>query len=196
MNNLVETFKVKKCVAIKNFVDVSTIKIISRYLQNKIICGDWNEKVSNKITKLSCYADPLTESLLIEYKNKVESICSKELLPTYSFVRIYQPGEGLIPHTDRSSCEISVTINVDNMGELSPIYMQCDKDNPSEYFLNPGDAVVYKGCEIKHWRPNMKEGQKTVQFMLHYVDKNGLFAHYDKDTRPSYATGFHTRQGV
>jgi hypothetical protein len=63
------------------------------------------------------------------------------------------------------------------------------KDNaPHAYTLNAGDAVVYKGCEAKHWRETFKSDQLNVQFMLHYVDKFGPHAGWKFDTRPN--TGF------
>ena len=49
--------------------------------------------------------------------------------------------------------------------------------------LNPGDAVVYKGCEVTHWRRKLPKGHINVQFMLHYVDKNGPYAEYKFDKR-------------
>jgi hypothetical protein len=39
--------------------------------------------------------------------------------------------------------------------------------------LEPGDAAIYSGCEIEHWREEFK-GDWHAQTFLHYVDKNGL----------------------
>ena len=60
------------------------------------------------------------------------------------------------------------------------------KDNePHSYTLNPGDAVVYKGCEAKHWRNTFKRDQMNVQFMLHYVDAAGPYVDRRFDARPN-----------
>ena len=37
--------------------------------------------------------------------------------------------------------------------------------------LKPGDAVIYKGCDVKHWREPY-EGDYHIQ-TFHYVDANG-----------------------
>ena len=100
-------------------------------------------------------------------------------------MRVYQPGEELAPHVDRPSCEISVTVNVASKGTPSPIWMHYKDNEPHAYTLNPGDAVVYKGCEAKHWRKPFKADQLNVQFMLHYVDKNGPHAGRKFDARPN-----------
>ena len=75
--------------------------------------------------------------------------------------------------------------------------MQYFTNYPKEYILKPGDAVIYKGCEAVHWRfPLEEDDQLVVQFMLHYVDKNGVNAVYAKDTRPEYGMSVETKQGV
>lgn len=33
--------------------------------------------------------------------------------------------------------------------------------------LNPGDMLIYRGCELEHWR-NKFEGKECAQVFLHY----------------------------
>ena len=190
MINTAEIFETKGCVRVDQLIDAATTKTISEYFENKIKRGEWGVHAEDQTTKFSYYADPLIEVLLVKCKDSIEQACGKELLPTYSYCRIYQAGEELKPHVDRPSCEISVTVNVANLGGISPIYMQYADNPEEEHFLNPGDAVVYKGCEVMHSRKLFKPGQLNVQFMLHYVDKNGVNAGYAMDNRPYYAAPF------
>jgi hypothetical protein len=187
-------FEEQGCVLVENFIDQQTISIVSQYLENKIKRGEWVERQEDGMvtTKLFYYADPLIEILLQVSKEAVEKICGKELIPTYSYARIYQPGERLLPHVDRPSCEISVTVNVATKGEFSPIYTQYGNNDPEKHLLNPGDAVVYKGCEAMHWRRPLQENQLNVQFMLHYVDRNGPNAGFAKDKRAAYGMNSNT----
>ena len=195
MTNTAEIFERRGCVQVNQLVDEHTIKTISQYFENKIKRGECKQ-TDEPVSKYSYYADPLIEVILLQCKEAVEAVCGKELIPTYSYSRIYQPGEELEPHVDRPSCEVSVTINVANKGEISPIYMQYADNPESKHMLNPGDAVIYKGCEATHWRHPMKDGQLNVQFMLHYVDKNGPHASYAKDRRETYAASSDTRRGM
>ena len=169
-------------VKVKNMVDEQTVKTISQYFENKINRGEWVAK-PEKASKLEYYADPLIEVLLKECLPVVEEQTRLELEPTYSFSRVYQEGEELIPHTDRPSCEISATINVACTGDIWPIWMQYESNDPVKCLLEPGDAVIYKGCEVTHWRRKLPKGHINVQFMLHYVDKNGPCAEYKFDKR-------------
>lgn len=183
-----EHFENHGCVLVKNFIDPQTIIVVSQYFENKIRREEWKEKDASvdPTSRLAYYSDPLIEVLLQASKTAVEDATGKELLPTYSYSRIYQPGESLFPHVDRPACEISVTVNVATKGEFSPIYTQYGQNDPEKHTLNPGDAVIYMGCKVMHWRQPLQDNQLNVQFMLHYVDKHGSNAHWDKDQRPAY----------
>jgi hypothetical protein len=188
-----ESYEQNGYIQIEGFLDPSMVQIMSQYFENKVRGGGWvNEYESkNQASKMFCYADPLTEALLLAAQQEVEKVCGMELIPTYSYSRIYQPGDELKPHVDRPSCEVSVTVNIANKGELSPIYMEYKNNTVAACTLFPGDAVIYKGCETSHWRNQTLEGQLVVQFMLHYVNKNGPNASYAKDGRA--AIGFKAR---
>jgi hypothetical protein len=53
--------------------------------------------------------------------------------------------------------------------------------------LFPGDMVIYKGCEIDHWRDPLEYDQDTwhLQGFFHYVDVNGPYAEFKYDKRNS-----------
>lgn len=173
-------------IKIESLIDAQTIATVSQYFENKINLGEWKQKELDlsDSSKLGYYADPLIEVLLKQCQQAVEEITGFLLEPTYSFSRVYQGGEELKPHTDRPSCEISVTVNVAcTMPEPWPIWMQYKDNNPAKCLLNPGDAVIYKGCEVMHWRRPLEAGTVNPQFMLHYVKKDGDYALYKFDRR-------------
>lgn len=179
-------FNIAGYIEVKEFVDEQTIKTISQYFENKINRGEWKAKyevTEGDVSKLGYYADPLIEVMLEQCRPAIEQHTDLLLEPTYSFSRVYQGGEELLPHTDRPSCEISATINVACTGEIWPIWMQYEDNDPVKCMLSPGDAVIYKGCEATHWRRKLSKGRINVQFMLHYVAKNGPHAEYKFDTR-------------
>jgi hypothetical protein len=173
-------------IKVAGLVDDQTIKTISQYFENKINRGEWvaNAKISEgDASKFGYYADPLIEVMLKQCLPALEEQTGLELEPTYSFSRVYQEGEELTPHTDRPPCEISTTINVACTGDTWPIWMQYENNDPIKCLLSPGDAVIYKGCEVTHWRKKLPKGQINVQFMLHYVNKHGPHAEYKFDKR-------------
>lgn len=182
-------FENNRCVVIKNFVDPTTIKTISQYMENKVRQNQWETRqedfeYGSSPSLLSYYADPLIETLLQESVPSVEEITGLELYPTYSYSRVYTKGDELTPHVDRPSCEISVTVNVATVGKPWPIWMKVPGKEPIKVEMEPGDAVVYRGCEVTHWRDKMVDSDINVQFMLHFVTKNGPNAGYKWDKRP------------
>ena len=187
------TFDEMKYERIDSFIDKPTIEIISQYMENTIRRGIWSEDKNSKPTPHSYYSDPLTEVLLIKCKELVEVTIGKELLPTYSYSSIYKFGDTFENQRDREACEISVIVNVAYKGEVSPVYTKY-KNKTEQHILNPGDALIYMGCDVDHWIEPLVEGHLNVQFMLHYVDKNGPFASYEKDTRPMLGTDQSTKR--
>ena len=158
--------------------------------------GTWtDQQVPNTY---SHYADMVMETLLVKMLPVMASETGLDLVPTYSYARIYKHGDILKRHKDRPSCEISTTLNLG--GDPWPIYIDGTgadnvideqrniiKPNAPEgtkVLLEVGDMLVYSGCELEHWREPF-EGQVCGQVFLHYNHRNGLFADKNKfDKRP------------
>lgn len=97
-------------------------------------------------------SDPFMDSLLARLLPCVEIAAGLKLFATYSYFRVYKRGDILSRHTDRSACEISLTLSLGTIGAGSwPIHIEYAGDARS-IFLEPGDALLYKGIEIPHWR--------------------------------------------
>ena len=114
------------------------------------------------------YADNAMETLLLKLQPLMEKNTGLKLNPAYSYARIYKKGNTLQRHKDRFSCEISTTMNLG--GDLWSIYIE-----PSGKYgkkgikvdLKPGDMLVYRGCDLEHWRNKFK-GKECAQVFLHY----------------------------
>jgi hypothetical protein len=175
-----------KYLKIENFIDSKFLKILEQYttIKHRLPFNVYKDKSPNAEFfnyETSVYGDPLMETILLDKKNHVEQLTGKELLPTYSFWRIYTNCTSFPVHTDRESCEISVTFNIASNCEAWPITMDGEP-----IFTNPGEAVIYLGREVKHGREKELKGEYLTQCFLHYVDKNGPYASFEKDKRPAW----------
>lgn len=113
------TFKYK---IIKNFLSIDEVELLKRYtiFFHRFNQTKFCEQVNNCDT--GCYADPIMEALLDIKTKKMEEVTGfKKLNPTYSFWRMYTYNGELVEHTDRPSCEISVTVQIDSDGTEYPI---------------------------------------------------------------------------
>jgi alkylated DNA repair dioxygenase AlkB len=109
--------------------------------------------------------------LLIEKNSEVGKFLGENVLPTYSYARVYKEGSILARHRDREECEISVTLHL--AGDCDwPIYIQKPDGEEISLDLNTGDAMLYLGCEGDHWRERY-QGREYVQVFLHYVRSRG-----------------------
>jgi hypothetical protein len=110
----------------------------------------------------------------------IESVVGEELLPTYSYARLYSNSDELKTHMDRPACEISVTIQLGRSHHYAwPIYM-----GGQRYDMGEGDAIIYRGCDVEHWRDacNGPKNYYSGQVFLHYVKKNGVYANEAGDS--------------
>lgn len=180
-------FEANSYVLVKRFFNPQELDTISRYLENALKRYPENNQSQDDggISTVSWYADPLMEVILRNSLPDIEVATGLELHPTYSFTRVYQKGDELKPHVDRPACEISVTSHIATVGKPWPIYMKAPGKEPTVHYLEPGDACIYKGCEVTHWREKAVDTDINVQVMLHYVDKNGPNAGYKLDKRAS-----------
>jgi hypothetical protein len=180
MNN----FKKDKYMVLKKVVDPKIASFLTEYLLLK-------KEVANTLTKLnyipeylkdmvgvfndpqvpnaySIYSDIANEVLLKRIKPIMEKNTGLKLVETYSYARIYQKGNILHRHKDRPSCQISTTINLG--GDPWPIYLEpSGKTNKKgiKVDLSLGDMLVYRGCELEHWREPFTKNY-CVQVFLHY----------------------------
>jgi hypothetical protein len=198
MIEITKTFNEQKYVVIKKFVPDVVLKTLERYLYFKTLrYPETNQSFYSEPVGLghacsshSWYADPLAEVILENSKNQLEILTNLKLYPTYSYTRIYTKNNFLSPHKDRPPCEISVTCNIATEGGVWPFYLSDDDGAEARVELEPGDAVVYRGCELVHWRDRMDHSEWVVQMMLHYVDANGPNVNFKDDKRPSLGMPF------
>ncbi len=136
----------------------------------------------------SKYGDPIFDTLLSIGTEKICELTGKDLVPTYSYHRLYTYGTELKRHKDRPSCEISTTLCVgyDNSNVDASKYPDWDwpmfvgpKDGEKgtegmPIHMKPGDMLIYRGDDVEHWREPLW-GNNHAQVFLHYNEKEGQY---------------------
>lgn len=178
-----EIFQKNKYTVAREILDKDTCKTLSDHLIN--LTKDMTAGDPQCPSSPSIYGDPVFEKLMIDLKSKIENVTGLQLYPTYSYARFYRTGDELLRHIDRKECEISATITLNYDGGLWPIWASEStdhSDNPKSFMLEIGDALIYRGMDINHWREKYIEGNWQCQVFLHYVDANGKYkdCRYDK----------------
>lgn len=127
----------------------------------------------------SIYGDPAFDTLLAQLTSPLSAMLGVDLLPAYTYARIYQPGEVLEWHVDRPSCEISGTMTIGKSADANwPIYVGTPGSIErvgAPIDIGIGELLMYSGCEVPHWRDEF-DGEWQVQVFFHYVRKDGPYA--------------------
>ncbi len=154
---------------------------------------------------LARYWHPQYRKIHTGIRLKLEEVIGRKLYNTYYYDRFYFPRQPLTKHADRDACEISVSVHISTtLKECWPFkiktpdtYVDKKKKDivliPGEersLCLDPGDGLLYKGCERPHWRDAMPGGKKSKklfggsitedyyhQIFFHYVLQDGQRAH-------------------
>jgi len=198
------SFKTKKYQVIRGALSKELANFIFNYMMLQRDAVDFMMK-HNKVNPvnpfigtrqdkqvLGCYtkyADWVMETLLQYMRPIMKAKTGMDLVPTYSYTRLYEKGNILRRHKDRSSCEISTTLHLG--GNEWPIFLDpsgtdfvIDEDKQTikpgapkgiRINLKVGDMLIYSGCELEHWREPF-EGTVCSQVFLHYNHANGPFA--------------------
>ena len=207
------SFKTKKYQVIKGALSKELANFIFNYMMLQRDAVDWmvkhqkvnpyNPFIGNRVDQqipgaYSKYADWIMETLLMYMIPVMKAKTGLDLIPTYSYTRLYEKGNILKRHKDRPSCEISTTLHLG--GDEWPIFL--DPTGASNVIderkniikpgapkgvrvdLKVGDMLIYSGCELEHWREPF-QGNVCSQVFLHYNHANGPFAKTNMfDKRP------------
>ena len=119
----------------------------------------------------------------------VSEIVGGTLLPTYDYFRLYRRGDICKVHSDRHSCEHSLSLTLDySDGKTWDLQVgkarhdptaRVDDDFGAESFgsvsLKIGDAVLYQGVHHRHGRTTPNPNAWSAHLFLHWVDRDGPY---------------------
>jgi hypothetical protein len=104
----------------------------------------------------------------------VGAIAGRPVKPSYVYVSAYQSGADLPPHTDRAQCEYSITLLLDQTPEPTdqsswPLYLNTSAGTVA-IWQGIGDALIYRGRQLEHFRTPLPQGMSSTSMFFHYVD--------------------------
>ena len=125
----------------------------------------------------------------------IAHLTGADVLPSYDYFRIYQKDDICRVHSDRPSCEHSVSLTlVYSDGVPWPLQIgstrvsgegPCVDDFGDEPFsaieMQPGDAVLYRGIDLRPGRTQPNPNQWSAHLFLFWVERGGEFAQHAFD---------------
>jgi hypothetical protein len=106
----------------------------------------------------------------------VSVLAQEQIKPSYTWVRRYLPGAQLRRHVDRPQCKWNISLCIDNDPDLDrqgawPLFLEVS-GQVKQAKLGMGDAVLYPGAELPHWREALQEKHSVTMCFFHYVAKD------------------------
>jgi len=180
----------------KDILNLTHSYCILKYINQKKFNIDFQ---SNSLIKE--YSESLMETILDMSTTVISQNLGKALVPTYSYLRIYDKGSDLPIHKDRESCEYTVALclGCDPVSKPYEIFIGEEDfssrysylDGKGEYkkmniehsfLMSPNNALIFSGIDKFHWREVCDHDYYITAF-LHYVEEKGKYSEYKFDKR-------------
>ena len=188
-----------KYVVLHRLLPPAQMKAMRRYYRQYVSHGFMpfgDDQVNRRYYQ---HNEPLAGFLHKTFAAVMSLVIGQEVIPSYVYAASYLENAVLDPHTDRPQCEFSMSFQIDYLPEpenhLSPWGLfvwqpdfangepfsyfsqefpaksQDEDKNPAVY-LTSGDGLIYKGCELIHYRYALPEGHQSTSLFFHYVPKD------------------------
>lgn len=191
-------FKDNSYVVIRKFLPEALCVVLYEYCKNKAAAADYKSMFAPESYNrdwdgyfddhqapgaYSIYGDVIMDSLLKLSHPMMQDFTGCPLYYNYSYWRLYEKNNDLKRHIDRESCEISTTLcigyDVSNVDQNVypdydwPMWVKNNKTGEElPVHMKPGDMIIYRGCDVEHWREPFI-GNNHAQVFMHYNDANG-----------------------
>jgi hypothetical protein len=118
------------------------------------------------------YDEPLLEFLGHQLAPVVSRLTGDRVRSAFTYLRVYDPRAVLGRHRDRPSCRWTIDLVVGGDPAPSrrtawPLWID-GRRGAQAIRLALGDAVLYRGDRLSHWRHAQRGGHTTVLASLHY----------------------------
>jgi hypothetical protein len=152
------------------------IAALRRYYRRLVRVGGLRLGDTQTRGRYIAYDEPVARFLLDQLTRSVSDFAGALLEPSYTYVSIYQGGADLPEHTDRDACEYTLSLCFEASPEWPgqapwPLFVR----TPSQVVALPlelGQAVLFRGRRLSHWREPLPEGHTYGSILFHYVPRS------------------------
>ena len=175
---------------LKTALDLKGVPLHALAQSSNLLKREAAELNANQYAPMAAFLWGLTPTM--------QHLTGLDLLPTYSYMRIYREGDICRVHSDRYACEHSLSLTLDYSDgvvwelDVDPRHVepgpQVDDAFGSTDFVSlpmePGDAVLYQGVHRRHGRTKPNPNAWSAHLFLHWVDRNGPYSAHAFDGQP------------
>lgn len=145
---------------------------VARYYRAMLDSGEWTMGDPQVEQRHGWHNERLSQFLHHQLVDIASSVAGRPLKPTYAYASAYRGGAELDAHLDREQCDYTLSLMIDEVaptgGEPWPLWFQSPAGRRS-VTLPVGDAVLFRGCELPHWREPASPDHEQVNLLFHFV---------------------------
>jgi hypothetical protein len=169
-------FAARGFVPIRGLVHPFHLSALRRYFRRRIRKGAFPLGDRQSQLRYCMHNEGVARFVHHQLTSVVNQMAGRRLKPSYVYFASYQAGAELQKHIDRPQCEYTVSLCIDFSPEPSresPWPLQLESASESIVVYQAiGDALLYKGCELAHFRDELPHGCTSTSLFLHYVDED------------------------
>jgi hypothetical protein len=168
-----ERFRERGYTAVDGLLHPFHIGELRRYYRRlirrgRVALGDYQSA-----RRYVAHNEPIERFFHLQLKSTIEQLVGEPVKPSYVYLASYLSGARLPRHTDREQCEFGITFCLDYAPEPDgatpwPLHLETGRGRVTvEQAL--GDALLYRGCELPHYRDPLPDGHLSTSIFFHYV---------------------------
>jgi hypothetical protein len=166
-------FEEKRYAPVGQLIHPFHISSLRRYYRHLIRQGKLKLGDSQSPLRYATQNEAVARFFHHQLTSAVGSVVQESVKPSYVYLGAYQGGAELEAHIDREQCEFSISLCIDYSPEPAletpwPLHLQTPKGKTT-VFQGIGDALIYCGRELPHFRDPLPPGNTSTSLFFHYV---------------------------
>jgi hypothetical protein len=168
-----QLFRQKNYAPVRDSIHSFNLAALRRYCRYLIRRGKVHLGDEQSSRRYVVHNEPVARYFHHQIKNVVSAVVGEPVKPSYVYLASYLGGAELKKHTDREQCEFSVTLCLDFSPEPEretswPICLETPEGMVTVYQAL-GDALIYRGTAVPHYRGALRDGYTSTSIFFHYV---------------------------
>lgn len=170
-----QKFRVNGFVPLTGLIHPFHIGSLRKYYRHLIRTGGMTLGDSGSPRRFVAYNESVARFFHRQLTRVVSAVAGVRVKPSFAYVGSYQSGADLSAHIDRLQCEYAITLLIDYTPEPVdqspwPFYLETSKGTVA-IWQGIGDALLYRGRELIHYRKQLAEGRTSTSIFFYYVDQ-------------------------
>lgn len=177
-------FRAEGYAIVRDLIPPVHIAALRRYYRALVAGGRLPRGDSQVAERHRLHSEPAGMFFHPQLTSLVSRIAGEPVKPSYLYFSSYPSGAALPRHVDRPQCEFSISLLVDYTPDPDgpcgwPLFLEHPglPGGAVGADLGLGDALMYRGRELVHYRNSLPEGHQSSSIFLHYVREG-----FDGDT--------------